>query len=87
MGELITLAADHVAAETVVTALEQILKNNAGDVELTDLRAIADLQNVFQVKYVQNPDCDYSTKVDTEVDISQLIQIARQELIRRGLKA
>ncbi len=71
-------------------ALQKILDENASAVSPDNLLAITQLGNnkVSQIQYSWNSQCQTEQREgEYAVDCSQVIQLARQELIQRGLTA
>jgi len=82
IGQLVRLTRYVESAEEAVESLQRILRRAASAAIETDLRAVAGLGVVRM--YVQES-CGGSIR--QHVDCSELRQLARQELIRRGLEA
>lgn len=72
-------------AWTVVNALRKVLENSAPSILPKDLQAVAHLNNIVVVLPAV-PECRIPEEVK-KVDCAQIKQLARQELIRRGLEA
>lgn len=91
VGALITLAHDGKVAEVAIRALYQVLEKSASGIKSDDLRIIADLENVPQIRYrnIGGSHCagTWTETYMEQIDCSYMRQLARQELIRRGLKA
>jgi hypothetical protein len=74
---------DTYCAQTSIIALQRIIECAAAKLAPKDLRTIAHLEGVVQWRY--GGDCQES--YEDAVDCSHVRQLARQELIRRGLEA
>jgi HEAT repeat protein len=76
-------------SRAIVDVLRQVLERSAGNIAPEDLRLIAQLQLV--VLEIERFDICFGERVPIVnrpvVDCSQIKQLARQELIRRGLEA
>jgi HEAT repeat protein len=77
-------------AERAVTTLQQVLEHAASEVTSEDLHAVTTLDNAVKITY-SFEDCGGGMgsmkESGTEpIDCSQVKQLGRQELIRRGLK-
>ncbi len=82
-----TKAAEGKIATVAVNALKQILEVSADDMPPEDLRVVARLKKVFQIQY-KDTGSEYGLYwYEEKVDCSQVRQLARQELKRRGLEA
>ena len=90
----VKLAADRDWANIAIRALYSVIERDPGGVKADDLQAVARLDSVVQVHY-KTDGCGSPIIVDMgkvvarleRVDCSQIRQLARQELIRRGLSA
>jgi hypothetical protein len=69
----------------IVKNLEKVLTLSATSARTEDLMLVRSLDNVACIAWCGG--CNYSAKYDTSVDCSPVRQLARQELIRRGIKA
>jgi HEAT repeat protein len=88
--ELVRLAdTDHFpgCGKTAINALERILERNAARLASEDLQRIAQLLGVFEEHCEAYMDPDALVFRRESVDCSYVKQLARQELIRRGLLA
>ena len=76
-------------ADQVISSMQQILERVPADITAEDLRAVVSLGNVVQYTYnYVDPTCGADNKTThVRVDCSHAKQLARQELIRRGLEA
>jgi hypothetical protein len=68
-----------------ISALERILEGAAADAAPKDLRAVARLKKMVKIVYIGG-DCGPGQETEMLVDCSHVNQLARQELIRRGLE-
>lgn len=87
---LIELSGDRQRAEAAIGSLQQLLETSARDLATDALRLVLTLDNVIQLEiHTTDSACAYSATWTTEerVDVFQVRQLARQELIRRGLEA
>jgi HEAT repeat protein len=74
-------------AESAVAALSDVLTRASAEASDEELRAIARLSNLAVIEYKCNEGCSIVYRSDRNVDCSLTRQLARQELIRRGLEA
>lgn len=87
---LVKLARNRDSGRSAIQALCRVLERRAAHVVPDVLRAVLGLENVVQLR--ANPyrcanDPDSPSYFEESVDCSQVRQLARQELIRRGLEA
>jgi len=84
---LLDLTKDSEIAGKAVHAMEHILRDAVASVATETLLAVADLAYVFQIQW-QTDDCGGRSEIgEKKLDCWQLRQLARQELIRRGIQA
>ncbi len=85
---LITLTKDADIAQCTVWSIHNLLKNNVSNITTDDLEELAKLEDVIQNQYVFGSlvgDLDgYKIQGVNPVDCTQLRQLAKQELDRRG---
>jgi HEAT repeats len=82
---LVTFAhKDQKSAQTTVTALQLVIERAGSDIAPEALRLVATLDNVVQIH--DHSQCNHSWTTTETIDCSHLRQLARQELIRRGLE-
>ncbi len=82
---LIRFLKDPTIAAAVVATLQYLVERLASDIDVKTLRGIASLHDVGGITYSIDSNCGgrhygYHTKLDC----SEIVQLARQELIRRG---
>ncbi|MBA4149963.1 MAG: HEAT repeat domain-containing protein [Verrucomicrobia bacterium] len=85
VSTLLSYTRDGQIAETVMQALENIMDQAAGGIEVADLKTLAALNNLVQFRYAFDP--KYGAYVRSglqEVDSSKLKKLAGQELARRS---
>ena len=75
---------DHDNGKIAIEGLTSVLSRSAEDVSTEALRSVAALSNVVQLYSWGG--CESGSR-DDPVDTSLVRQLARQELIRRGLEA
>ena len=89
MKPLVEIANDPHWCANAVNVLRQVLEAYAATVPTEDLCAVVGLTKVVQIRvnphYCAN-DPDSPNHFEEEVDCSLVKQLARQELIRRGLE-
>jgi HEAT repeat protein len=68
--------------ERIVGKLELILKNGANRIAATELHTLARLSDIYSTEYPANPDADPHF---TSISCSTVRELARQELLSRGL--
>jgi HEAT repeat protein len=83
LAPLMTLVLNNKNIDDVVDALRKILENSASSASPEDLQAVMRLSNIEIV----NPAVCSFPEFRRTVDCSLVRQLARQELIRRGLEA
>ncbi len=82
---LVVATSKKTVADVAIEAVRRILGAASGEVCTEALHAIIEMKSVVGLQYFHN-ECGGSYG-DSPVDCSQVKQLARQELIRRGLKA
>jgi HEAT repeat protein len=90
VGHLVRVAHDPKASVHVETALRRAIEKTAWNVSEEDLRAAIQLSDSYVLVYAQiESSCTFTTYNISRVptDFTQVKQLARQELIRRGLTA
>jgi HEAT repeat protein len=90
-GPLVTLTTDGEVAQIATGALQKLLESNASEIPLEDLQRVVTLNEVVQIVH-QWDTCGGFLSREVEpsskrIDCTQIRQLARQELIRRGLEA
>lgn len=85
---LVDLTRDRLVAEVAVGALEKILCGNATSVKTESLQAAANLTSRSQTLFGHSDCSDNKWEIGKkDLDCWQVRQLARQELIRRGIQA
>ncbi len=87
---LMELAQEQYLASSAIKALCSVLRRHAKEVDSETLRSIVNVDNVVQIRATPNycaNDPDSPASFEEKVDCWEVRQLARQELIRRGLQA
>jgi HEAT repeat protein len=80
------------AAEVAVSALRKVLQQLSAELSLQDLKTISSLEEVTRIEYREVACTSWHPVISDEaveipIGVSEIRQLARQELIRRGQRA